>query len=151
MKYSLYCALLACTIILNSCSKHDAKSLLTANSKNLHGTNRIAGATMLGAPVNEAKVYKLLQGYDHTDDFEASGAYYLDGYVYIACDNMSKIPKIKITLPLNSSDNSLLSTGTPGSGSSNFESITYDNHSTINWYVTAETEKNGSVYQPRIY
>ncbi len=64
---------------------------------------------------------------------------------------MYKIPKIKSTLPINSSDNSLLSTGAPGSGSSNFEGITYDNHGTINFYVVAETEKNGSVYQPRIY
>jgi len=146
----LYLSLCAASAFITSCSKQGPKPA-TPVAITHHITNRIAGATMLGAPVAEAKVYKLLPGYGSSDDFEASSVYYLDGYFYIACDNMQKIPKIKSTLPINSPSNSLLSTSSPGSGSSNFEGITYDNHSTINFYVVAETEKNGSVYQPRIY
>ena len=154
MKHNyFFLSLLAGSAIISSCSKHADTKVTPATpvTAKPHSANRIATATMLGAPVAEAKVYKLIPGYDHTDDFEASGVYYLSGYFYVACDNMFKIAKIKSTLPINSSNNSLLSTGAPGSGSSNFESITYDNNNTVNFYVTAETEKNGSVYQPRIY
>lgn len=150
MNRNFYLPALALLAILSSCGKQNATAP-TPLATTPHALGRIAGATVLGAPVAEAKVYKLLPGYGSSDDFEASGIYYLNGYFYVACDNMSKIPKIKSTLPINSSSNSLLSTGTPGSGSSNFESITYDNNNTVNWYITAETEKNGSVYQPRIY
>ncbi len=106
---------------------------------------------VLCAPVAEQKLYKLLKGYSSSDEFGASAVHYRNGYFYIACDNMQKIAKIKSTLPVNSNQNSLLSTGTPGSGTSNYEGITYDDHGTPNWYVVAETEPNGSVYQPRIY
>jgi hypothetical protein len=148
-------ALLAATSMLAACSKHSTSVVSpappVARPKN-SGTNRIAGATMLGAPVAEAKVYKLLPGYGSSDDFEASGVYYLGGYFYIACDNMQKIPKIKSTLPINSSSNTMVSTGAPGSGSSNWESITYDSHGTANFYVVEESaNSHGSVYQPRIY
>ena len=112
---------------------------------------RITTATILCAPVAEAKIYKLLKGYSSSDNFEASGVYFLDGYFYVACDNMQKIVKIKNTLPINSTQNSLLSTGSPGSGSSNFEGITYDSHGTPNWFVVEESALNGSSYQPRIY
>ena len=144
---------LAAALLISSCSK-ESKTVVTTppvSAPKQHTSGRIAGATILAAPVAEAKIYKLLQGYSSSDNFEASGVYYLNGYCYVACDNMQKIPKIKSTLPINSSQNSLLSTGAPGSGSSNFESITYDNNNTVNFYVVAETEKNGSVYQPRIY
>ncbi|MBC7553973.1 MAG: hypothetical protein H7257_08340 [Taibaiella sp.] len=110
----------------------------------------ISGATMLSAPVAEAKMYKLLPGYNSSDNFEASGVYYIGGYFYIACDNMQKIAKIKSTLPINSSQNSLLSTGAPGSGSSNYEGIAYDNNGTPNFFVVEESVNNGSYYQPRI-
>ncbi|MDR3679467.1 MAG: hypothetical protein P4L41_05835 [Flavipsychrobacter sp.] len=150
MNRIFYMPILVSLVILSSCGKHNTASP-AATVPAQHALGRIAGATVLGAPVAEAKVYKLLPGYGSSDDFEASGVYYLNGYFYVACDNMSKISKIKSTLSINSSSNSLLSTGTPGSGSSNFESITYDNNNTVNWYVTAETEQNGSVYQPRIY
>ena len=110
----------------------------------------IAGATVLSAPVSEAKVYKLLPGYNSSDVFEASGVYYSGGYFYVAFDNMQKIAKLKSTLPINSSQNSLLSTGAPGSGSSNYEGITYDSNGTPNFFVVEETASNGGTYQPRI-
>lgn len=147
--------ILAGTILVTSCTKHSSSPVVgapTAATTTLHSTNRIAGATYLGAPVAEAKVYKLLQGYSSSDAFEASGIVYVNGYFYVACDNMQKVPKIKSTLPINSSANSLLSTGSPGSGSSNWEGITYDSHSTANFYLVEESaNSHGSVYQPRIY
>ena len=48
---------------------------------------------------------------------------------------------------MNSSSNTL--TGS-GSGSSNFESITYDYYNTPNFYVGIESEKNGSNYYPKV-
>ncbi|HVD99510.1 MAG TPA: SdiA-regulated domain-containing protein [Cytophagaceae bacterium] len=118
-----------------------------AEEKTNYAEMRISGATVLGAPVAEAKIYKLIPGYDHTDDFEASGVYYLNGYFYIVFDNRFKIGKIKSTLPENSSQNTLLSSG---SGSSDFEGISYDDNNTVNFFVVQEAEKNGSAYQPEI-
>ncbi len=111
------------------------------------GTARISGATVLGAPVAEAKVYKLLPGYDRTDDFEASGVQYLNGYFYVAFDNRYKIARIKSTLPENSSQNSLLSSG---SGDSGFVGITYDANSTPHFFVVEESVSHNGQYQPRI-
>ncbi len=102
---------------------------------------------MLGAPVAEAKVYKLLQGYNSGDNFEASGVHYLNGYFYIVFDNRYKIAKIKSTLPENSSQNSLLSSG---SGDSGFEGIAYDNNNTPNFFVVEEAVSHNGSYQPRI-
>ena len=146
--------IVAASFILSSCSKSHVstnpvtKQTACAEEVKTHKTaGRISGATMLAAPIAEAKIYKLLQGYNSSDDFEASGVYYLGGYFYVAFDNRYKIGKIKSTLPINSSDNSLLSTG---SGSSNFEGITYDNNGTPNFFVVEECVHNGSVYQPRV-
>jgi hypothetical protein len=111
---------------------------------------KINPATVLSAPVAEAKIYKLLKDYDSSDVFEGSGVQYLNGYFYIACDNTQKIAKIKSTLPTNSSSNSMLSTGAPGSGSSNYEGITYEANGAPHFYVVEESVKNGSIYQPRI-
>ncbi len=124
-----------------------AASPATADNTKVHTAAKISGATVLGAPVAEAKIYKLLQGYDHTDDFEASGVYYLDGYFYVAFDNRYKIAKIKSTLPENSAQNSLLSSG---SGTSGFEGITYDSQNTPHFFVVEESVSHNGVYQPRI-
>ena len=139
-------------MLLGACGKHSSApvTVTPVASTTHHLAGRMTGAHILGAPVAEAKMYKLLPGFDHTDDFEASGVYYLSNYLYVACDNIYKIAKIKSTLPINSSQNSLLSTGAPGSGSSGFEGITYDSHGTVNWFVVQESVQNGSVYQPRI-
>lgn len=150
----LYGLLLVSAAAISSCHKpapasQSISASLPASTAH-HTAGKMSGARILGAPVAEAKMYKLLPGYTHTDDFEASGVYYLGGYFYVACDNIYKIAKIKTTLPINSSQNSLLSTGAPGSGSSGFEGITYDNHSTVNFFVVQESVQNGSVYQPRI-
>ena len=148
-RYLLSCAV-AATALISSCSKHASTLPAAANAATQHAANRISGTTVLAAPVAEAKIYKLLQGYSSSDNFEASGVYYLGGYFYVACDNMYKIAKIKSTLPINSSDNSLLSTSAPGSGSSNYEGITYDNNGTPNFFVVEESVSHGSGYQPRI-
>ncbi len=158
-RYLLSATLIA-TAAFTSCSKHEASSVAvnaaatTTNTRTINGTHtaaRMSGATMLAAPVAEAKLYKLLPGYNSSDNFEASGVYYLGGYFYIACDNMQKIAKIYNTLPINSSLNSLLSTGAPGSGSSNYEGITYDSQGTPNFFVVEESVSyGGGVYKPRI-
>ena len=119
-------------------------------SGNAHTAQKITSATVLSAPIAEAKIYKLLPGYDSSDVFEASGVQYLGGYFYVACDNTQKIAKLKSTLPTNSSSNSLLSTGAPGSGSSNYEGITYEAAGTPHFYVVEESVSNGGTYQPRI-
>ncbi len=111
----------------------------------------MSASTTLGAPIAEAKIYKLLPGYNSSDVFEASGVYSLNGYFYVACDNTQKIAKIKNTLPINSSNNTLNGTGSPGSGTSNFEAISYDSHGTVNFFTVEESALNGSYYQPRIY
>lgn len=135
------------TMFLLSCSKDAVKETAPVTPKTIKNVNKITGATILGAPVAESKIYKLLKGYDSGDKFEASGVYYLNGYFYVACDNLYKIAKIKSTLPQNSTDNSLLSSG---SGDSGFEGITYDNNNTPNFFVVEESVQNGSNYQPRI-
>ncbi|MGK4567281.1 hypothetical protein [Flavobacterium sp. 3HN19-14] len=133
----------ALLLLAISCQTND-----DSNEQNLKSASKIAGATVLSAPVAEAKLYKLLPGYDSDDDFEASGVYYLDGYFYIPCDNLYKIAKIKSTFPQNSSQNSMLSSG---SGTSNFEGIAYDSNGTPNFFVVEESVSKGSgVYQPRI-
>ncbi len=148
----LYLTMLAVAAVTGSCNKSTSALTPQASvSTPTHNAGRITGATVLAAPVAEAKMYKLLPGYNSSDNFEASGVYYLSGYFYIACDNMQKIGKIKSTLPINSSSNSLLSTGAPGSGSSNFEGISYDNNGTANFFTVEESAQNGSSYQPRIY
>ena len=141
-KISIYLVILTICIASLSCNKKNAENATTN-----HSAAKISGATVLGAPVAEAKIYKLLKNYSSSDNFEASGVYYLNGYFYIACDNMYKIAKIKSTLPENSSDNSLLSSG---SGSSNFEGITYDNNGTPNFFVVEESVSHNGAYQPRI-
>ncbi|MFP9113130.1 SdiA-regulated domain-containing protein [Flavobacterium sp. RHBU_3] len=157
MKNNKLIAALAITAtLLASCSTNDTDTTETTNQATttqteVNGTTqKITSATVLSAPVAEAKIYKLLPGYDSSDVFEGSGVQYLNGYFYVACDNTQKIAKIKSTLPINSSSNSLLSTGAPGSGSSNYEGITYEANGTPHFYVVEETVKNGSVYQPRI-
>ncbi|MES2628652.1 MAG: hypothetical protein V4616_06750, partial [Bacteroidota bacterium] len=121
--------------------------LKTTTGSTLANPSVIAGATMLGAPVAESKIYKLLPDYNSDDKFEASGVHYLNGYFYTVFDNRYKIGKLKSTLPQNSSQNTLLSSG---SGDSGFEGIAYDDNNTPNFFVVEETVKNGSVYQPRI-
>lgn len=106
-----------------------------------------AGVTVLSAPIAEAKIYKLIKGYNKDDKFEASGVYYLNGYFYVASDNRFELAKIKQTLPENSNENSLLGSG---SGDSGFEGITYAAKSTPAFFVVEEAVENGSQYQPRI-
>lgn len=146
----LFYTAIAVPVLLASCSKSGSE-LTPSASFSTQPTASISGATVLGAPVAEEKVYKLLKGYDSDDDFEASGVQYHDGYFYVVFDNTQKVAKIKSTLPVNSNDNSLISTSTPGSGDSNFEGITFDDHNTENFYIVEETAEHGNDYQPRIY
>jgi len=111
------------------------------------GQVNASGITVLGAPVAEAKIYKLIKGYDKSDKFEASGVQYLNGYFYVVSDNLYEIAKIKKNLPENSNENSLLGSG---SGDSQFEGITYAPKSVPAFFVVEETVQNGSKYQPRI-
>lgn len=136
---------LALLLLAAACTK-DQKQVNPAQTEPAT-VQTISGATTLAAPVAEAKIYKLMPGYDKKDKFEASGVYYQDGYFYVACDNLYKIAKIKSTLPENSSNNSMLSSG---SGDSGFEGITYDNNNTPNFFVVEEAVQSGSVYHPRI-
>ncbi|OYU80728.1 MAG: hypothetical protein CFE23_08400 [Flavobacterium sp. BFFFF1] len=146
---------MAVASFLGACSNDTPASegtnaVATAKLNGSGATKRMASATVLGAPVSEAKIYKLLPGYNSADVFEGSGVQYLNGYFYVASDNMQKIAKIKSTLPINSSQNTLLSTGAPGSGSSNYEGITYEANGTPHFYIVEESAQNGSNYQPRI-
>ncbi|GAA4450727.1 esterase-like activity of phytase family protein [Rurimicrobium arvi] len=142
--YALTTALSA-LMLCASCSKKESAIIVPQPSGT--STQKISGATVLGAPVAEAKVYKLMPGYNSSDNFEASGVYYLNGYFYVVCDNRYKIAKIKSTLPVNSSDNTMLSSG---SGDSGFEAITYDSWNTPNFFVAEEAVSHNGSYQPRI-
>jgi hypothetical protein len=137
----------ACGLLLISASCTKDKNTVTPAQPVPATVESISGAATLAAPVAEAKIYKLIPSYDKDDKFEASGVYYLDGYFYVACDNLYKIAKIKSTLPENSSNNTMLSSG---SGDSGFEGITYDNNNTPNFFVVEEAVQSGSVYHPRI-
>lgn len=147
------------TALLGSCTNDDvtpaggtiSRDIATTNpSKGSNLNSKIASATVLAAPIAEAKIYKLLPGYDSSSVWEGSGVQYLNGYFYIACDNMQKIAKIQSSLPINSANNTLLSTGAPGSGSSGYEGITYEANGTPHFYIVEEAVQNGSNYQPRI-
>ncbi len=138
------------SIIVLSCKKETAQptsSLTNAPSSTPQKYSARTGGS-LAAPIAEAKFYKLFPGYDHTDDFEGSGVKVQGSYFYAVFDNRYKIGKIKNTLPINSSQNSLLSSG---SGNSNFEGITYDSYSTPNYYVVDENESHNGAYSPKIY
>jgi len=133
-------------IMLAGCSK---ETNLTGNSNNNLALNLTPlTSTSLSAPINEAKVYKLLKGYDSSNNFEASGVKYVSGYFYAIFDNMFNIGKFVSTLPINSSSNSLSS---GSSSSSNFEAITYDSYNTPNFYVADENESHNGEYSPKIY
>jgi len=151
MKKIPFFVLSSLAVVIISCSKKETKPQISATNETIESSNsssKILGATVLDAPVAESKIYKLLPDYNSSDDFEASGVYYLGGYFYIPCDNRYKIPKIKSTLPQNSSQNTMLSSG---SGSSGFEGISYDNNNTANFFVVEEAVSYGSgVYKPRI-
>ncbi len=153
MNKKLIITTFSAAVLFTACRKNDhavvanpqTKAIASDNTK--HPAAKISGATVLGAPVAEDKVYKLLQGYDHTDDFEASGVQYLNGYFYVVFDNRYKIAKIKSTLPENSNLNSLLSSG---SGDSGFEGISYDSENTPHYFVVEEAVSHNGAYQPRI-
>jgi hypothetical protein len=148
-KNTLTGLLFSAAALLVSCEKyHPGHSEIPSEKSPVYRT--ISAAPVLDAPIAEAKVYKLLPGYKSSDVFEASGIQYLNGYFYVVCDNMQKIAKIKSTLPLNSSQNALVSTSSPGSGSSDYEGITYDSNGTPNFFVVEEAVSNGGNYQPRI-
>ncbi|MBB6274504.1 hypothetical protein HDF26_004982 [Pedobacter cryoconitis] len=156
IKLPVYTALLvvsfftACNKAGNNLSPEGSSLGQLNSSQAVSGGNsalNASGVTVLGAPVAEAKVYKLLKGYNKDDKFEASGVYYLNGYFYVASDNRYEIAKIKQSLPENSNENSLLGAG---SGDSGFEGITYAAKSTPGFFVVEEAVKNGSQYQPRI-
>ncbi|HVI45768.1 MAG TPA: hypothetical protein VM802_12910 [Chitinophaga sp.] len=149
MKRKTILAAIGGLLLTASCTKQqDQLAPLDASAhKASANVNQSLAIVSLGAPVAEAKVYKLLPGYDKSEKFEASGVYYLNGYFYVVCDNRYKIAKIKSTLPINSSDNTLLGSG---SGDSQFEGITYNSTAPARFYVVEETVQNGSTYQPRI-
>ncbi|WP_210520724.1 SdiA-regulated/phytase-like domain-containing protein [Hymenobacter terricola] len=111
-----------------------------------HAANATAAGTLIG-PLAEKKFYKLFSGYDSSDDFEGSGVYTSGGRYYVVFDNRYKIGSIASSLPENSSQNTL--TGS-GSGSSNFEAITYDANNTPHYYVTEETVSHNGAYYPRV-
>ncbi|WP_152620324.1 SdiA-regulated/phytase-like domain-containing protein [Pedobacter lusitanus] len=149
IKLSMCAALMAVSFF--ACKKANDSLVPENSSGQLNSSSsaavNAAGVTVLGAPVAEAKIYKLLKGYDKSDKFEASGVYYQNGYFYVVSDNLYEIAKLKKSLPENSSENSLLGSG---SGDSQFEGITYAPKSTSAFFVVQETVKNGSQYQPRI-
>ena len=58
-----------------------------------------ATVTVLAPTITEAKLYKLLPGFDHRDAFEASGVQYRDGFFYVVFDNRYEIARIAAELP----------------------------------------------------
>lgn len=147
MKSFLYLSI-AAGLILPACQQENPSVAATAITQDAPGKPKAITATKVAyGPLQEAKCYKLFNGYNSSDDFEASGIYALGSYYYVVFDNRFKIGQVLSSLPINSSANSLVGSG---SGSSNFEGIAYDNYGTPNWYVGIETEKNGSSYYPKI-
>ena len=144
MKPIIFCSGIAILMSLSACHRSNVGTV--QNSGNTTLPMAVATKTLYG-PLNESKVYKLLNGYNSNDDFEASGVVAQGDYFYVVFDNRYKIGKILNSLPQNSSSNSLLSSG---SGSSNFEGIAYDNYGTPNWYVVEECVKNGNTWYPRV-
>jgi hypothetical protein len=144
-------AMTAMVAALSSCHKNDVlptKAAATVNPVTPSKTFSVNATLTLGAPIAEAKFYKLFTGYDSGDDFEASGVKVVGNYFYAVFDNRLKIGKVLNSLPINSNSNSLVSSG---SGNSNFEGITYDNYSTPNFYVVDENESHNGAYSPKIY
>lgn len=133
-------------MLFTACKKEAANTVNTSNSNNNTPT-RVVTKTLVG-PVQEKKIYKLLNGYSSSDDFEASGVYAQGNYFYVVFDNRFKIGSFLNSLPSNSASNTLLGSG---SGSSNFEGITYDNYGTPNWYIVEESASHNGAYYPRVY
>ncbi len=111
------------------------------------GTAAVTASGTLVGPVAEKKFYKLFSGYSSSDDFEASGVYCTGSRYYAVFDNRYKVGSVATSLPENSNQNTL--TGS-GSGSSNFEAITYDGTNTPHFYVTEESVSHNGAYYPRI-
>lgn len=151
MKKNCFFPVIGLLLFTVSCIKEQGVSLSEDTPENKAPLTSAAGSrkvlASLDAPVAEAKMYKLLPGYNSSEKFEASGVYYLDGYFYIPSDNRYKIAKIKSSLPINSSQNTQLGSG---SGDSDFEGITYSPGNPPRFYVVEEAVQNGSNYQPRI-
>lgn len=154
MKKNMFYACCASLVLIASCKK-EMNQIIDSNASELSENQNmrngvspsILTVTSLSAPIKEAKVYKLLPGYDSGDKFEASGVKYVGGYIYAIFDNTHKVGKFLSSLPINSSSNTLSS---GSSSSSNYEAITYDNYSTPNFYVSDENESHGSGYSPKI-
>ncbi len=145
MKHSLLLATCAIAVLsLTQCSTDREADVQPTAA--LHPLDATASGTLIG-PLAEKKFYKLFNGYNSSDDFEGSGVYTSGGRYCVVFDNRYKLGSIASSLPENSSQNTL--TGS-GSGSSNFEAITYDANNTPHYYVTEETVSHNGAYYPRI-
>jgi hypothetical protein len=132
-------------LTLIACSCH--KPQLSPSPITPSDTSKTLITKTLSAPLIESRIYSLYNGYNSNDIFEASGVVAQGNYFYLVFDNRYAIGKIINTLAQYNSANSLLSNG---SGTSNFEGITYNTYDNATWYVVEESVKNGGVWNPRI-
>lgn len=110
-------------------------------------TTHAAPPQRLAAPVAEAKLHALFEGYDHRDAFEASGVLYRDGEFLVVFDNREQIARIDQELPRNSKRNRLVG---PSDRDSGFEGIAWDSHKREHAYVVVEAARRRGVYYPLV-
>ena len=97
--------------------------------------------------LQESKIYKLLNGYNKKDEFEASGVVVKGKHFYVVFDNLSQIAKFRHNLPKNSKKNQLLGSKNSEVG---FEGITY-NPLQQQFYVVIESVENGEHYNAKLH
>jgi hypothetical protein len=129
---------------LTSCAGDISGSSEKFNDENVEAS--FVSSVLLNTSVKESKFYKLFEGYDKDDTFEASGVYFLGSYSYVVFDNRYNIGIVNNYLEENSPANIL----TVASGfNSRFEGITYDSYETPNFYVVTEGESHNGVQYGR--
>ena len=97
--------------------------------------------------VADVPVYKLLEGYDSSDAFEASGITYANGYLYVVFDNREGIAQIDPSLPINDPANTIIG---DDKARTDYEGITFDDYKTANFYIVEEAKEKDGAYYPRV-
>lgn len=133
-------ALVTVSVALSGCLGAESEADDAAVLENLQGTTRTLTL------VDEKAVYRLLPGYDHNDEFEASGITRRGDYLYVVFDERQAIGRFHRGLYTNSALNTLIGSG----NDSNHEAITLDSHGTPNFYVAVEAVLRRGKYYPHI-
>lgn len=119
-------------LVLSAASLLALAALAFQGCRDSSGADPATSGTGVLQLVGESKLSKLLA--DDGTDWEASGVFARDGFLYVVFDNRTSIGLVNVSL----SEGSLI----PGGElkNSQYEGITYDDHGTPHYYVVKETD-----------